>query len=580
LRDFSPKYSARFTHKINKILFWLMWQLENAVSPNKQSFATRVLTVICVVFFAYSVLAVKLYDTVFAENSTKIITSDGNRITKRADIYDRNGTLLAVDLTTYSVYANPQIVLDPKEAASKLAKSLGLDHNKLLKDFTSNKKFIWIKRNLTPKEHYAVNSLGIPGVFFEQGYKRVYPHSNLFAHVLGYVGLDGKGLAGIEQYFQEHLTVAGKNKEPQNLNLSLDLRLQHILHDELQASVDEFSAVGAAGVIADVNNGEIIAMVSLPDFDPHNLTGATQDALFNRISMFSQEMGSSFKTITMAMALDSKKVRFNDSFDVSDPIKVANFRLRDYHRREGALSVPEIFMFSSNIGTAKMAMEVGSKSQREFLQKLGLLDVLNIEIPERAAPQFPPVERWGSLSTMTISYGHGIAVTPLHMARAYAALVNGGNLMDLTLIKDKQSKTQKIISKETSEQVAKLLRLVVTSGTGRKAAVPGYVVGGKTGSADKPAKGGYNRKAIISSFVSIFPANDPKYVVLTIMDEPKGTKKTAGFKTGGWTAAPAVGRIIARAAPILGVKPVDEKDEKIIKKMWINFPGAEQIGSF
>jgi cell division protein FtsI (penicillin-binding protein 3) len=539
----------------------------------------RLLTVVTMFALGFLVISCRLVDVSLLgqiDDTAGQSALNSEATFKRGDIVDRNGVLLAVNLATASVYANPKIILDAKSAASKLAKVLpDLNYKQLMKELSSRKSFVWIKRNLTPKEQYAVNSLGIPGVSFERGEKRVYPHGNLLAHVLGYVGLDGKGLSGIEKQFDKRLAIDKTTKNTQEpLQLSLDLRVQSILHEELSKAKEEFKAIGATGVVMDATSGEVLAMVSLPDFDPHNPGGASVEQRFNRSTLGVYEMGSTFKTFTMAMALDAEKIRLSDSFDVNAPIHAARFRITDYHAKGGWLSVPEIFMYSSNIGTAKIAMEVGGKVQRDFLKKLGLLSPLEIELPEKAPPMYPAESRWSDISTMTISYGHGIAVTPLHMTKAISALVNGGMLHPVTLLKkidDTEIPAAQVVSDKTSDNIRRLLRLVVEHGTGNKAAVPGYVVGGKTGTAEKNSRGGYSQHAKLSSFIAAFPINNPRFVILAVLDEPKGTKATGGYATGGMVAAPVVASVVSRMGPLYGMMPIDEESDAIKKALYIEY---------
>jgi cell division protein FtsI (penicillin-binding protein 3) len=526
----------------------------------------------------FLILAVRLFDVTFFQDHKNISTASSityNTNMKRPEIVDRNGVLLAVNLTTASLYANPKIIIDPKEAATKLFEIFpDLDYKQLLEELHSTKSFIWIKRNLTPKEQFAVNSLGIPGLFFENSEKRFYTQGPLLSHILGFVGMDGKGLAGIEKYYDDNLI---KNKDI-NLNeqvkLSIDVRIQSIVSEELMQAIEEFKAIGAIGIVLDAKNGEIVSSVSLPAFDPHNPGSATHDQLFNRFSLGLYEPGSTFKTFTMAMALDAGTITLKDVYNVDSPIKSARFKITDYHGKGGHLSIPEIFMYSSNIGTAKISLDLGKKKQQQFLKDFGLLDELTIEIPEKARPLYPSEKRWSDLSTMTISYGHGIAVTPLHIARAAAAMLNGGNLYNATFLKqsdDFKTKSTQVIKSETSSLMQKLYRLVVEYGTGKKANVDGYIVGGKTGTADKAAKGGYNRNSRLSSFIAAFPIHDPKYVVLVMIDEPKGNQSTGGYATAGMTAAPTSGRIISRIGPLLGLETFDESDPVIKQHLWLDY---------
>lgn len=485
----------------------------------------------------------------------------------RREITDRNGNLLATSIKTASLVANPTIIRHESNVATQLQhifpdQSL---HALLAKLENKKRSFVYIRRHLTPAQQEAVNNLGIPGLFFETDTRRVYPYGGLFSHVLGYVDTDNKGIAGIEKFFDAKLEhpIA---REP--LVLSLDLRAQSILRDEMAQTMKTFSAIGATGVIADVKSGEIIAMSNLPEFDPQR---PMQDmaAIFNRASLGTYEMGSTFKTFTLAAALDKGTVDVLGGYDASQPIKVASFTINDSHPENRWLSVGEIFAHSSNIGMVKMALDLGTQSQKEYLRKLGLLEPISIELPERATPLVP--SNWRDINTMTISFGHGISVSPLHVVQAIASLVGGGTKRTLTLIKDgtkSQDRGERIVNAETSKKIRQLLRLVVEHGTGKSAEAPGYVVGGKTGTAEKVNGGGYKTHAKLASFVAAFPANDPHYVILIMIDEPKGTKDTYGYATGGWVAAPAVGRVVARIAPLLGMAPDFVYDDPEIDSWW------------
>ncbi|HJN25787.1 MAG TPA: penicillin-binding protein 2 [Rhodospirillales bacterium] len=470
----------------------------------------------------------------------------------RADIVDRNGIILATSLPTASLYADPKDVMDPDEAADKLARVFPeINRNELLLKLKSRSRFVWISRNLTPKQQYAVNRLGIPGVSFQRGEQRVYPHGREAAHILGLTDVDGTGIAGVEKYFASTL-----NKSEEQLELSIDLRIQTMLRQELTASMIEFKAIGAAGVVLDVDTGEIISMVSLPDFDP-NIPGSMRGTVgFNRSTKGVYEMGSTFKLFNTAMALDSGVVSIDDAYDASEPIRISRFTITDYHGKNRWLSVPEILVYSSNIGSAKMAMDVGSKAQKFYLDQLGLLHQSAVELPEIGQPQYPA--RWGDISTMTISYGHGVSVSPLQVADGVASLVNGGLRMPVTLLKHHGSTRPsgtRVLSEQTSKQMRALMRLVVTNGSGKQAAAKGYFVGGKTGTAEKQVNGRYAEKSLISSFVGAFPVDKPRFVILAMLDEPKGNKKTFNYATGGWVAAPVVSRMVSRIAALLGILP-------------------------
>lgn len=496
----------------------------------------------------------------------------------RAEIVDRNGVILATTLRTASLYANPKVMRNPVEVAEQLKKVLSdINEKETAKRLSSDRSFVWIKRQLTPKQQKLVNDMGVPGLEFEPEYKRVYPQANLFAHVLGYVDVDSKGMAGIERGFEDYLRDEDGDAEP--LQLSVDTRVQAILREELQSSIKEFSAIGGAAVVMDIHNGEVIAMTSLPDFDPHEPGHAKADARFNRATMGVFEMGSTFKTFTMAAALDAGTATMESSYDATKPIRVARFTINDAHGENRWLSVPEIFAYSSNIGTVKMILDVGTERQQAFLKKLGLLKPVEMEIPESASPLVP--HPWREINTMTISYGHGIAVTPLHLIRAIASVAGTGSLLPVTFVKDAQKPLgEQVLDQKNVVNIRKLLRLVVEHGTGGKADAAGYRVGGKTGTAEKlGAGGGYKADSKMASFVGVFPVNDPKYAILVMVDEPHGTKKTWGYATGGWVSAPVVGNVVNRIGPLLGLRPIYELQEaagsgKKDKKPWLYYDGG------
>ncbi len=480
-------------------------------------------------------------------------------VAARADVVDRHGVVLATNLETSSLYADPGKVQNPETAIKKLATVIPeLAYAKLLSKLKSDKRFVWVRRKLTPQQKVRINALGLPGFFFQTEEERVYPHGALFSHAVGYVDVDGKGLGGIEHYFDIQLgtPISAGDK----LQLTLDTRVQHALRDEIERALQTYEAKAASGIVLNVNTGEVLAMVSLPDFDPNLPASASNDQKFNRASQGVYELGSLFKTLTVAMGLDSGAITLTDRYDVTKPLKISRFLIRDDHPKNRILTVPEIFIFSSNIGAAQMAMDIGTDTQQEYFGKLGLFTAPFIEITEVGRPIYPSY--WRDINTMTAGYGHGIAISPLQMASAIAATVNGGHLIPATLIKqDANLRGQGIpvFSEEVSAKMRTLMRLAVTEGTGSKADVPGYLVGGKTGTAEKPGEGGYLKNATMSSFVGVFPMNKPEFLVLIVLDEPVGQKKTFNFSGGGWVAAPAVGRVITRIAPLLGVKPITEE---------------------
>jgi cell division protein FtsI (penicillin-binding protein 3) len=506
-------------------------------------------------------------------------------VPSHADIVDRNGNVLAATLDSPSLYANPKQIVDATEATRKLVRVFpGLRAPEVYAKLTSGKSFVWIRRHLTPLEQYDVNQLGIPGLEFEHEERRVYPDGSLTSHVVGYAGIDNAGFAGVERALNEELR---ERREP--LQLSLDLRLQYVLREELQHVIDDFTAKGGAGLIMDVNTGEILAMASLPDFDPNSPVAVDPehpktlltDRMFNRITLGDYELGSIFKIFTVAMALEAGTSTISSTYDASHPIRIGRFTISDYHGKHRVLNVPEILMYSSNIGAARMALAAGAQRQREFLDRLGLLKKPKIEVFEVATPHYPP--KWREVNVMTIAFGHGISVPPLNFATAAAALVNGGILRQATLVKLPAGNAplgQQVISTKTSEQMRKLMRLVVEHGTGTMAAAPGYVVGGKTGTADKVSGRHYAERKLLSSFVGVFPINDPKYLVLTMIDEPHPNKQSHGYATAGWTVAPATSRIIQRIAPILGVQPVDETSPEVQRALMVESLQGKRIETY
>ena len=558
----------------------------------------RLLMTSALFLIAFTVIGARLIDLTIMRDGYKsrLTQAAGLGILKkeRADIIDRHGVLLATSLTTSSLYANSRRILDANDAAKKLKSALpNLDEKLTLSRLISGRSFVWIYRRLTPRQKYAVNRLGVPGIYFKDEESRVYPHGNLAAHALGFSGIDHHGLAGIERSMNDELRESSKP-----LKLTLDIRVQSILHEELSRAQEEYHAIGGAGLIVDVRNGEVLALVSLPDFDPNHPGDIDDGASFNRATQGVYEMGSTFKIFTTAMALESGTVGLDGGYDATEPIHIGRFTIRDYRPKRRWLTIPEILIYSSNIGAAKMASDVGTANQRAYMRKLGMLTSSAIELPEVGMPLVP--SPWRKINTMTVAYGHGLAVSPIQLATGVATMVNGGLFYPSTLLprapraleETKEAKTNehapeagepgsRVISPETSKQIRRLMRLVVAKGTGKKAAVNGYLVGGKTGTAEKSAGGGYSKKALLSSFVSAFPMTAPRYVLFVMLDEPKGTKKTFGYATGGWVAAPVVRRVIARAAPMLGIPPINESSPEIQGEMMVNItPRGPSLASF
>jgi cell division protein FtsI (penicillin-binding protein 3) len=533
---------------------------------------------------AFAVVALRLVDVTLlkegAGQRSAQLSAAPVLQTGRADIVDRNGVLLATSLKTASLYANPHLIIDAHEAAAKLVKAVPeLSREQVYARLVSDKSFVWLYRHLTPRQQYEVNRLGIPGFDFITEERRVYPAGPLAAHALGHTDVDNHGLAGVERQFDETLRTGGAP-----LRLSIDTRVQHAMREELGRAMRAFRAVGAAGIVQDAHTGELIAMVSLPDFDPNLPASIDSESRFNRATLGVYEMGSTFKIFTSAMALDAGTVTMQGGYDAREPIRVSRFVIRDFHGKRRWLSVPEIFMYSSNIGAARMALDVGTAGQRSFLSKIGMLRPAPVEISEVGQPILPG--QWRDISTMTIGFGHGLAVSPVQLSTGVVAMVNGGVLYPPTLIR-RDSPTRagtRVVSARTSGEIRRMMRLVVEDGTGRNAEARGYLVGGKTGTAEKVMGKRYKAKALMSSFVGAFPINAPRYVIFAMLDEPSGTKETLGYATGGWVAAPVVRNVVYRIAPILGIHPVDEGSPAIRQQLAIDIvtkeSGKRRLASF
>ena len=481
--------------------------------------------------------------------------------TRRADIVDRQGRLVATDYPKVSVFADPSEIFDPDQTVEKLATVLpSLKKDSLKQRFRLKSRFVWVKRHITDHQQRRIMRLGLPGVQFRTEYHRVYPQKALMSHVLGYVGIDNQGLAGIERSFESRLTADGIYQGP--LRLTLDLGIQEVVRSELKASVDRFQAKGGTGLVLDAATGGLLASVSLPDFNPNHHKHADERAKFNRNTQGSYELGSLFKVLTAGMALESGAVKITDGFDATKPFKMNRYSINDFHAKKRYLSVPEIIAFSSNIGAAKMAMAFGTDMQTAYFQQLGLLDRHPIHLNEVSSPQRP--KTWREINTVTAAYGHGIAVSPLQTIDAVAAMLCGGERQPAHLTAEERAivpKRPSVVSIETAAKLRWLMWLVVAEGTGTNAQVPGYLIGGKTGSADKAGPKGYGDKRILSSFIGAFPIEDPRYLVLVTLDEPKGDEATFNYAHGGWTAAPTVAKIVSRSGPILGLPPTATEAE-------------------
>ncbi len=502
----------------------------------------------------------------------------------RPDIVDRNGMLLATDIKVHSIFANPRKIIDVDEAVELITAVLPhLDSSKLRKKLSNRKRaFRWIKREISPTLRAELHDLGIPGVGFRKETLRVYPNGNLAAHVLGYVDVDSKGIAGMEKYLDDQgaLYTASLGDPEKNASfsayLSIDGRVQHAMADELAKAVVYFKAKAASGVVMNANTGEILAMVSLPDYNPNDPLSAQDAKSINRVTTGVYELGSVIKPVTFAMALDTGAMTMDSRFDARLPLAIGKARINDFHAQKRILTVEEIFTYSSNIGTARMALAVGIEGHKAFLRKAGFFDKLRAELPEAAAPIIP--KRWGKLTTVTAAFGHGFAIQPLQGISVTAALINGGKLIPPTFLKrgleSSQGLATQLIKPTTSKNIRDLFRLNAVSGTARKAdkIAIGYRIGGKTGTAEKVVNGRYSKNHRLNSFVGAFPMEDPKYVILVMIDEPQPLKETHGYATSGWNAVPTAGKVIARIAPLLGVKPrfTDAEKMRLAKKKQVH----------
>ncbi len=532
---------------------------------------SRIAIISAVFVLAYLLVGARVFDLTIIQGRLKQAGDTGQVVTAqakekfRADIVDRNGVILATSLETASLSADPALIADAAKVARELHDLFpDLVYGDTLQKLQKKGRFVWIKRGLTPREQFRVLELGHPGLKFENERTRIYPQGSMAAHFVGYTDVDGKGLAGVERSFDALLARGG---EP--LAMTLDIRLQHILRREVAGAVKSFSAIGGAGAIVDIESGEILAAVSMPDFDPHEPGAANPAQIFNNLTLGVFEQGSTFKIFSTAALLETHNVPMGYKFDARQPLKRGRFTISDFHPEKRELTIPEIFMHSSNIGSALMGEMVGGKALQDFYADLGLMEPLKLEIDEIGKPILP--NPWAEITTVTASYGHGISVSPLQTVMAAASIVNGGIKVNPTLIRG-ENRAQKssvghevrVVSPQTAHRMRQLMRLVVTEGTGKEANIPGYNVGGKTGTAQKKKTGGkgYDEKRRISSFLGFFPMEAPRYAVFVMVDEPKGNKASWGYATGGWVATPAVGNIIKAMGPVLGIAPHDVKPDE------------------
>jgi cell division protein FtsI (penicillin-binding protein 3) len=481
----------------------------------------------------------------------------------RPDVLDRKGRLIATDVRTPSLFAEPQRIIDIDEATDLLLKTLpDMDRGDLRARLKSKRYFAWLRREITPQQQRAIYRLGLPGIGFLKEYKRVYPNGPLAAHVLGQVNVDNQGILGLEKWIDTgglsalHRAGFATNHNLQPVEIALDLDVQQAVRDEMIIAKDRFKAQAANALVVDVQTGEIVSMVSLPDFDPNKPSSPKDLSRFNRLMTGVFEMGSTFKALTVAMALDSGKINMDSRFDATHPLKYGKHTINDFHPQRRVLSTSEVFTYSSNIGSARMALAIGVDAHKAFMKKMGLLDRLRTELPESAMPLVP--NPWSEINTVTIAFGHGLSVTPLQAVKATAALVNGGFLIEPTFLRRTEAEAKKnapqVIKKSTSDQMRYLMRLNVEVGSAKRAEVEGYFVGGKTGTSEKVERGRYSKNKLLTAFMGVFPSDKPRYLVLVMLDEPQ-KEQGAAAATAGLNAAPVAGKIIARIAPLLGVEP-------------------------
>ena len=484
--------------------------------------------------------------------------------TARPDILDRNGAILATDVKSPSLFGEPRRLIDKDEAIELLTATLpDIDAGEVRDRLSSKKGFVWLKREITAQQQKDIYRLGIPGIGFLRENKRVYPNGVDVSHLIGLVNIDNQGIAGIEKWLDGngladlHRAGFATDRQQAPVELAVDLRVEHALRDELMKAKDKFHAKAASGIVSDVRTGEVIAMVSLPDFDPNNPKEVHDPDRINRLTTGVYEMGSTFKAFTLAMALDSGKASLNSMWDARGPLHYGKFKIHDDHPMGRFINTKEVFTYSSNVGAARIALAQGVDAHKAFLAKMGQTVRLRTELPESASPLVP--RRWGELNTVTISFGHGMAVAPLQAVMGINALVNGGYLIPPTFLKrsqeDAMKEAKRVIRPDTSEKMRFLMRLNAEVGTARKADVKGYYIGGKTGTAEKVINGRYAKKKVLNSFTAILPADNPRYQLLVMLDEPQSLPETHGFITSGWNAVPTGGKVIERIAPLLGITP-------------------------
>jgi cell division protein FtsI (penicillin-binding protein 3) len=480
-------------------------------------------------------------------------------IPPRADIVDRNGVPLARTIDAWSIYVHPKKLLgDPKVLAERLAALMpdrsAAEFESILR---SGKTFQYLSRRAVPEMVAAVNALGEPAISFAREPERLYPQTALAGHILGWTDFDGRGVSGMEKVLESRLTDQAQRGTP--VSLAIDSRVQAAMESELGAAVLKHGAEGATGIVLDVRTGELVAMASMPTFNPNAAGKSDPNAHFNRATLGVYELGSTFKPITVAAAMEAGVIKsVSQRYQSGAPVAIGRFRIKDDHPIPGSANIVETLVHSSNIVTAQIADQMGADRMQAAFKALGFHEPAHVEL-EKGRPLYP--REWSRATVLTSGFGHGLAVSPLHLASAYAALVNGGIWRPATLMKlDRAPAGRRVYSEDTSYKMRQMLRMIVVAGTGRKGEAPGFRVGGKTGTAEKTSSGGYSKKVNVSTFAAAFPMDEPRYVVIVMLDAPKGTADTFGFTTAAWTAAPVVSKVISRSGPMLGVLPDDRRD--------------------
>ncbi len=526
----------------------------------------RIVFGMCCCAIAYLLVAFRLFGTCVLPNLHDNDDSNvyvASKKIHRADILDRNGAIVATSLPTKDLNANAKNILSPRETALKLVEIFPeLKFETVYAKLKKRKGTYTIKRNLSPHQQSLIMALGNPGLEFVANEKRVYPHKNLLSHVIGTADIDNNGVSGIEKGLNERIV---DSNIP--VRLTLDLGVQDTVRTILLKNMKKYYALSATAILLDANSGEVVAMVSLPDYDPNDISTKDQFAQFNTATARVYEPGSVLKVFNTAMALDSGKVRISEQFDATEPLKLKYNTIYDYRGENRWLSVEEVLVHSSNIGSARMALQSGFSEQYNFLEKINFFNRLDMDLVETAKPLVPKKDSWqrSDSTVATIGYGYGISVSPMHIISAYAAIVNGGIYNNPTVVvrSINAGEKRRIISDNTSKQMRKLMRAVVTEGSGKRANVLGYEVGGKTGTANKlDANGRYMDKKVRTTFISAFPISNPQYALLVMMDEPKATKDTFGFSTAGWNSVPTASEIITAIAPQLNIPANYDLEEK------------------